>query len=203
MKGVSSEVVLAVLKELNIAPKIQLVPWARAYDSALNEKNYLIYSIARIPEREDLFQWVGAIAPYNTSLYKLKNKKAIQIRSLEDAKPYEIGCSRADVITIYLQNQGFTRLQQVTDDTQNLHKLLLGRVDLIAYDEASFVYKVQQEGLDLSQFERIYRLDELSDKLYMAFSKSSDPQLVQKFQEGLRIIKEKGIFDKIQNKYFF
>ena len=203
MKGVSSEVVLAVLKELNIKAKFMLYPWSRAYVLAIKEKNYLIYSIARIPEREHLFHWVGTIAPYKTSLYKLKTRKDIKVESFEDAKKYDIGCSQSDVITIYLREKGLTRLNEVIDDSQNLYKLLLGRVDLIAYDEASFVYKVKQEGLDITKYERIYRLDELSDDLYMALSKPSDPLLVKKFQTGLQAVKKKGIFDAILKKYFF
>ena len=93
MKGVSTEVVLAVLKEVNVKAKIELYPWARAYQIATTKKNHLIYSIGRIPERENLFHWVGTIAPYKTSLYKLKIRKDIKIGSLNDAKRYTIGCS--------------------------------------------------------------------------------------------------------------
>ncbi|MGI0117039.1 substrate-binding periplasmic protein [Zooshikella sp. RANM57] len=202
IKGLSSQIVMAVLKEINIKAEIKFYPWARAYLYATTLKNHLIYSIARIPEREHLFYWVGTIAPYKTSLYKLKSRKDIKINSLEEAKKYTIGCSFADVITIYLQKKGFILLDQVSNDAQNLQKLLHGRVDVIAYDEASFVYKVNQKGLDISKFERIYRLEELSDDLYMAFSKTSDIALVRKFQDGLRTIKKNGVFDKIQREYF-
>ena len=201
-KGVSSEVVQAVLDEIDMEAAFHFYPWVRAYRIALNKENHLIYSIARIPEREDMFHWVGAIAPYNTSLYKLKSRKDIEINSLDDARPYIIGSSRADVITAYLEDKGGFDLDVVTRDSQNLHRLLLGRVDLIAYDEASLVYKVQQEGLDITLYERVYRLEDLSDDLYMAFGKTSDISLVKKFQEGLRSIKDKGIFDKIRQKYF-
>ncbi len=122
---------------------------------------------------------------------------------MNDAKRYTIGCSIADVITTYLQSKGFLSLKQVRDDRLNLRKLLKGRIDLQAYDEASFAYMVQQEGLDLSKFERVYRLEELSDDLYLAFSKTSDISLVKKFQKELRAIKENGVFDEIQKKYFF
>ena len=71
-RGLSSEVVQAVLKQINRQAEFEFYPWARAYEIAQNEKNNLIFSIARIPEREALFNWVGSIAPYKTSLYKLK-----------------------------------------------------------------------------------------------------------------------------------
>ncbi|NQY93223.1 MAG: transporter substrate-binding domain-containing protein, partial [Campylobacteraceae bacterium] len=91
MKGISSEIVLAVLKEINVTAKIVSYHWSRAYVLASTKKNHLIYSIARIPEREELFHWIGTIAPYSTSFYKLKSRKDIKINSLDDAKKYTIG----------------------------------------------------------------------------------------------------------------
>ncbi|WP_166263630.1 substrate-binding periplasmic protein [Marinobacter caseinilyticus] len=201
-KGLSTEVVLAVLRELDMDIDIKFYPWARSYRLASSQKNHLIYSIARIPEREDEFEWIGAIAPYQTSLYRLKKRDDIVVNSLDDAKNYAIGCSKADVITRYLKDQGFSTLDVVSRDTQNLKRLARARVDLIAYDEASFNYQVRQQGLDRSQFERVWRIDDLSDQLYIAFSKDSDPEMVQKFRQALETIKTAGTVDRIHEKYF-
>ncbi|MDE1462668.1 substrate-binding periplasmic protein [Spartinivicinus poritis] len=203
IEGMSTEILLAVLEEAELKPQISIYPWARAYDLALNTKNFMIYSIARIPERENLFQWVGAIAPYKTSLYKLQERTDINIQSLEDAKRYSIGCSISDVITTYLEKQGFSDLKIVSNDTQNLRKLLLGRVDLIAFDEASFVYNIKKEGLTIRKYTRVYRLEDLSDELYIAFNKDSDTTLVKKVRNALITIQKKGIIQLIHKKYFF
>jgi polar amino acid transport system substrate-binding protein len=200
-KGLSSEVVQAVLKQIELQASIEFYPWARAYETAQTEKNTLIYSIARIPEREALFHWVGAIAPYNSSLYKLKSNKSIQVNSIDDAKKYQVGVSLNDVTVAYLHRHHFTSLKTVSRDVLNIRLLAKNRIDLIAYEEASFVYALQEEGLDASLFERVYRLDEISDQLYMAFSLGSDAELVSAFKGGLEIIKMNGVYDKIQLKY--
>jgi len=201
-KGLSSEVVQAVIKEAKLDARIVFYPWARAYMLALHQKNHLIYSIARIPERENLFHWVGAISPYKTSFYKLKARTYINVTNLEDAKNYLIGVSLADVITIYLQEKGFEKLAMVAEDKQNLHKLILERVDLIAYEENSFIHKVREQKLDPSKFERVFRLEDLSDELYMALSKTSDLKLFEKLRSGLRQIKKNGVYEKIHLQYF-
>ncbi|MCX4029478.1 transporter substrate-binding domain-containing protein [Endozoicomonas sp. SM1973] len=203
IEGMSTEILLAALEEAKLKPKISIYPWARAYDIALNTKNYMIYSIAKIPERENLFQWVGAIAPYKTSLYKLKERTDINIQSLDDAKQYSIGCSISDVITTYLKKQGFSQLRAVSNDTQNLRKLLLGRIDLIAFDEASFVHNIKKEGLAINKYSRVYRLEDLSDELYIAFNKNSDAALVEKVRNALATIQKKGVIQSIHKKYFF
>lgn len=201
-KGLSSEVVQAVLKQIKLNAAIEFYPWARAYEIARNEKNVLIYSIARIPEREQLFQWVGAIAPYKTSLYKLRANKSVTANSIAQAKQYEIGVSLNDVTLTYLQRHKFASLRTVSSDVLNIRLLANNRIDLIAYEEASFSYTLKMEKLDPSLFERVLRLEDLSDQLYMAFGAESDANLVAEFKRGLQAIKENGVYEDIQKRYF-
>ena len=201
-KGLSSEVVQAVLKKINLQASIEFYPWSRAYETALTDKNILIYSIARITEREALFHWVGAIAPYKTSLFKLKSNKSIQVNSIAQAKKYDIAVSSEDVISTYLKRHQMPSLVTVASDILSIRLLANNRIDLIASDEASFYHRLQDEGLDASLFERVFRLDELSDQLYMAFSLTSDANLITAFRDGLEAITVNGTYDQIQQQYF-
>ena len=200
-KGLASEVVEAVLHEANLSADTHFYPWARAYMLALHQKNHLIYSIARIPEREDLFYWVGSISPYKTSFYKLKSRKDVEIATLEDAKKYLVGVSLADVTTVYLQEKGFSKLQMVPDDTQNLHKLTARRVDIIAYEENSFLHKVNEQNLNPQDYERVFRLEDLTDELYMALNRNSDLKLFDQLRKALKRIKENGVYEAIHQRY--
>jgi len=200
-RGLSSEVVQAVLKEIGLQASIIFLPWKRAYLTVQSNENFMIYSIARIPERENMFHWVGPVAPYKTSFYKLKSNKTVHVNSLEDAKEYKVGVASADVIEIYLKRMGFRSFSRVHDDRLNIRMLAQGHIDLIAYDEASFLHVVKNEGLNPSRFERLFRLEDISDNLYLAFNKNSKPELVQKFITGLETIREKGIIDQIHAKY--
>ncbi|MEM5527841.1 transporter substrate-binding domain-containing protein [Gammaproteobacteria bacterium AS21] len=200
-QGLATEVVQAVLQQLKLDVDIEFYPWARAYELAQTEKNILIYSIARIPERENLFQWVGTIASYKTSLYKLKANKEIKVNTLEQAKQYEIGLSLNDVIVTYLQRHQFPSLKTLSTGLLNIRMLANDRIDLIAYDEASFSYALQEEGVEDALFEKVYTLDELSDQLYMAFSPRSDKALVKAFADALQVIKANGSYEQIQKKY--
>ena len=95
--GMSTEVVQEVLKEVGIKTKIEVYPWVRSYKMALNNKNILIYSIARTKHREKLFKWIGNISPYNVYIYKLKSRDDIKFDSLESAKKYIFGGVKEDV----------------------------------------------------------------------------------------------------------
>jgi len=205
-RGLSVEVLQTVLDELYKAyplepkPDIQFMPWARAYHKASTVKNVLIFSIARIPEREALFHWIGEIAPYRTSLYKL-SQNPIQIKSLKDARDYDVGVSQQDVIYSFLRSEGFTRLDVIGSDLLNIRKLKHDRIPLIAYDEASFSFAMRSDH-NPDAFERVLRIEPLSGSLYMAFSEGSDPYLISRFREALEQIKADGRYEKILQRYF-
>jgi len=201
-RGMSSEVVQAMLEYAGLKAEVEFFPWARAFRIAQTEPNTLIYSIARIPERELLFEWIGAIAPYRTSFYKLKSNTGLHIDSLDDARSHRIGVSQADVIKIYLENRGFEQLEVVSADHLAIRMLYLGRMELLAFDEAAMPLRVKKEGLDISLLERVFRIDELSKELYVAIHPDSDPSLIRKLRDSLSAIKQNGEYQAIKLRYF-
>ena len=200
-KGLSTEVVEAVLAETGLDADIVFYPWARSYLMAQSRKNTLIYSMARIPEREDLFEWVGVVCPISTSFFKLASNQDLKINSLDDARQHLIGVTLKNVNHIYLEAKGFSNFELESQDLINMRKLAHGRIDLVPFDEASFYYQVKRDGMDPDLFEPVFRLEDLSKHLYMAFSKSSDPELVERFRVALRTIQENGVYDGIVARY--
>src|ERR1039457_5861604 len=93
--GFSTEVVEAVLKEIKVQGSFQSLPWARAYETARDMEDVLIYSIGRTREREKLFKWVGVIAPTNYYLFSSSGKK-MKLEYLDEAKKYQIGTVNED-----------------------------------------------------------------------------------------------------------
>lgn len=201
-RGLSTEVVQKALEYAGLEAEIEFYPWARAYQVAQRQPNTLIYSIAFIPEREPLFEWIGVIAPYRTSFYKMKSNTDIRVSRLEEAKSYQVGVSHADVIETYLRGEGFNNLQVTTDDRLNVRMLYFGRLDMIAYDEASFPRLIKDEGLNPELVEREYRIKELTGDLYMAIHPDSDPELIRRLKEGLQKVRESGDLEAIQSRYF-
>jgi polar amino acid transport system substrate-binding protein len=127
--GISTEIVMEMGKRAKVPMNIQLTPWARAYQAALNSANHCVYSAARLPEREALFKWVGPIATNKWALFA-KSDFNKPINTLEDAKVYRIGGVNTDAKSLYLKSLGFTNFELVGDDNLNLVKLMTGRIDL-------------------------------------------------------------------------
>lgn len=204
LTGMSTEIVQLVLKEAGIQHEsIQSLPWARAYDMALTQPNILIFSIGRSQERESKFKWVGVIAPYDVYLFKLKENTALKINSLDDVKTHKTGAVRDDVRAQYLKTKGIpeSAMDIVSTDSLNIRKLFEKRIDMFPIDELAASFLAKQEKLDFTKIEKVFFLKDLSAGLYMAFSKNTPDEIVNKCKATLEKIKADGRFDKIKTKY--
>lgn len=203
VKGISTEVVKAVLAKVGIQAEIKIYPWARLYRMATEEANVLAFSMGRMPDREAHFHWIGPIAPpIRAALFKLKTRTDMTINSLEDAKRYEIGVVRDDGGHRILLAQGFEQeknLFPVTQGEQNIHKLLAGRIDLFFSDNMFVLTKTKALGLPLDRLEEAFVFMEIEN--YMVLSKQTPASLVERLRQAFEQMKAKGTIEAIAQKY--
>ncbi|QBC42913.1 amino acid ABC transporter substrate-binding protein [Iodobacter fluviatilis] len=204
LTGFCTEIVQAILKEINIQGDFQSMPWARAYDIALKNENVLIYSIGRTPQREMQFKWIGPIAHANNYLFALASSH-IKISQLADAKKYQIASVNADIREQFLESQGFskgTNLQSSVKYQHNYEKLKLGRVDLWAMNDIAAYHLVRQAGDDPEKILiKTYKLQLDESRYFIAFSHKTSDKIVDRFNIGLENIKKNGILNLIKNKW--
>jgi polar amino acid transport system substrate-binding protein len=204
--GMSTEVVRAVLEEIGLQASIQSMPWARAYDIALNAENVLIYSITRTAQREKLFKWVGEIAPMNWYLYA-RPESNIRLDNLDEARQYQIATVKDDAGEQYLEAKGFTigkNLQSNNKYQYNYEKFKLGRVDLWISIELNARYLIRQAGEDpAAMVVPVLSLPDLGgdEGLHMAFSLQTADAMVERFRQGLQAIRSNGTYDAIARKW--
>jgi polar amino acid transport system substrate-binding protein len=204
--GLSTEIVQTVMKGVGASAKIEVLPWARAYDLALHTENLLIYSIARTAEREHLFKWVGAIAPTRWYIFSLSDRP-IQLTSLDDARRYHIATVKQDVGEQYLIAHGFEvgkELQSSSMYENNYRKLKVDHVELWISNELNAINLMRKNGDDPdTTMVRSLPLPELSseDGLYMAFSQGTPDETVNRFRAELERIRKNGTYAAILDKW--
>lgn len=206
LTGLSTEVVQAVLEEIGVPANIQSMPWARAYDIALNSENVLIYSIARTAQREQLFKWVGVVAPMDWYLYA-RPDSGIKLDKLDDARRYQIATVNEDAGEQYLLSKNFAvgkNLQSNNKYAYNYEKLKLGRVDLWISIELNARYLMRQAGDDPAKVAvPVLRLTDLGEGtgLHMAFGPRTSDAVVERFRKGLQTIRSNGTYDAIAKRW--
>ncbi len=204
MKGFTVELIQAILSKTAHQGKTQLYPWARAELMSLQKENVLIHTLTRSAKRENLYKWVGPLAPREMYYFKLKERKDIHINTLEDAKNYRTIAIIGHSVTKYLLSKGFEmgkNIYSVTSDKQRIKMLFLGHADLICIIEPILYWRLKQSGIDRAKFEKVFLIDG-SKQYYMAFSKQTSDTIVNQFREVFNVIRNDGTFEKIKAKYF-
>lgn len=185
--GVSTKIVEATLKQAGLESRIEVYPWARAFYIATSTPNVLIYNMARTPEREDEFHWIGPVANYRLGLVRLTERTDLAPNHIKDLGSAVIAVQRGDFSTVFLQQQGMKigkELQLSADILESWRLLLKGKVDYVIDDAAALALMEKQ----LSQPQGITRfvlaIPQLEQKTYLAASKATDPVLVKKLQQA-------------------
>jgi polar amino acid transport system substrate-binding protein len=184
--GDSVDIVGSILKvtgSTKTIKDIKVLPWATAYENALNNKNYALFSTGRTEKREKLFKWAGPLHEIKIVILTKKNNN-IRIRSLDEVKQYRIAAVKDDISQQVMNSavKGLS-LSLAANTNDNLLRLNEGTIDLVVADETSLKGLIKQDGFNPDDYESIYTLKEV--KLWIAFNLLTSDALVQMVQTAL------------------
>ena len=166
---------------------------------ALEEKNIILFGMARTEVRQNEFNWIGPIAEKRDILVA-KKKSGLIINSLEDAKKVNhIGTLRGDAKEIFLKRHGFANLVSTHDDQNNVNKLLLGRIDLWATKIPGLKTICSLTGVDHREFVEVYNMRR--SEIYITISKKTSEKVVQAWTDAFNDMSADGTVLKIKSKW--
>ncbi len=199
--GLSVDIVKEIQKRVGSHEQIKVFPWARAYSLALEEKNVVLFSITHTESRKGLFKWICPLVTKRDILVAKKGS-GIEINSLEDAKKVKrIGTIRDDSKERLLKSHGFTNLESVSDEQQNVKKLILGRIDLWVNKQPGLKTVCDLAGVDYHQLEEVFHLRERD--LCIAFSRNTSDSIVRKWRNAFNDMLTDGTIQQIRNTWNF
>ncbi len=205
IEGIVTEVVKATLEQAGVSYDIEAYPWARAYEMARTGENVLIYSILKLPNRAAHFKWIKIDGlAVEMALFRPKYRKDINLESLDDAKKYRIGVTRATSTHHFLLSQGFVEganLFPVNSEDLNLHKSepSTRRIDLTTGDPLSLARWLKMSGLPSDYWVRTMPLFERP--IYMAFGLNTSDAVIEKIRQALEEIQAQGKVAAILQSY--
>jgi polar amino acid transport system substrate-binding protein len=196
INGIAVDIVREIFKRADISYSLTLrFPWERVYKLALENPGYGAFVMARLPDRERLFKWVGPIGPDDWIMLAKADSK-ISLETLEDARKYRIGAYKGDAIAMTLAKQGLKPVV-VLRDQDNAKKLVNGQIDLWATGDPAGRYLARLEGV--SGLKTVLRFN--SAELYLALNKDVPDDTVAKLQAALDQMRKEGKVDEIMAQY--
>lgn len=209
--GAMSEIMVEILKEVahdgRTPPlgdvKIQYVPWKRAFKTATEGKNIVLYPAGISKEREALLDWFGPRLPRNISVYALKSVKKNSVKA-SDLKGQLIGVTRGYSWEKDIRELGATPDESV-DDRTLVRKIMGGRMTYMAVDEEVLRYTLmlmshEEPAVLKVEFQKVYSLS----KGWRTFgiSENSNPYLLQRLQAAYQKLENNGTVKRILGKHF-
>lgn len=183
--GIATDLLKRACAEAALTCQIHIVPWARAYRMALAQKNSLVFSTTRIPERENAFVWLGPILPRTTFLYTLASTP-FSIDRLSGKDGFVIGTVYNDVSISDLRRLGVPDSVMENSPTldDSLRKLMGRRVTGVIDTEIGMKWFLKTHGYAEDEVKAVMPVFYAGD-YYYALNLASDPVLVQKLRDGL------------------
>jgi len=181
--GSSTGIVKAIINKLGENITIEVLPWAKAYETVLLEPDTALYSMARTPERENMFMWVGPIGAYENWLYAKKGSN-IRVSSLDEARTVTgIAVVKDEAGQQKLAQQGFINFVYTDSTADGLKKLVAGQADLWLGTGADVDLVAKKAGVDPAEIEAVAFVHKVD--LYIGFNKNTPYATVLSWQNAL------------------
>ena len=187
IKGISVDILRGVLQRLDTpvsSDRIRVLPWARAYETALSRNNTAVFATVRLAEREHLFKWAGPLATERKVVFAKKDNRP-SIASPDDLNRYRIGVVKEDSAHLQLQGIGVnaSRIYAYPNVQGVIAAAMDGSIDLWCYGETVGRYSSRAVTGDPNYFAVVYSL--APQDLYYAFNPNTSDQFVAEFQSAL------------------
>ncbi len=197
--GFGTDIVREIMQRNNLFEDIRLTTWSNAYQMALDNPNFCIFTLDRTDQRDPLFQWVGPIGTNETFFYTRADSD-ISINSIEDAMNLDaVGTVNSWYSDQYLQELGFTNLVSDGNPGVVVEWLMNGDVDAFVCSGLTISDILSANDYSYAEVDAAFLL--MSSDFYIAFSNNTPASTVGTWQETLDAMHADGTYDVIYQKW--
>ncbi len=205
-KGYVVEFVEAIVKdaateEPMLSHQVQFMPWKRAMRITQHANNALLFSISRTPEREEQYQWIGEVSPYEVAIYRHKDGPTVNPDDLDALKTYRFGFQSGSAFEEVIKAKGFTNVMPVTFGREAIRLLRGKRVDFAPLVSESYYYRMEQFGFEPEDYVSVMKVDALCKKLWLVTGKSTPPNVVNALKRSYHKLSAQAQLEKFIEKY--
>ncbi len=202
--GLASEIVLESMKAVGDEVKFLFYPWARCTDAVLNDSSIVgTFPWSKTEERSKKFDYSDLFLKSDEKLFFIKGlNKNIEWNQPQDLKSFSFAGTRSYAHVEFLEKAG-AKVDVADSDELNFKKLLAGRIQYFPVSEAVGWDLIKTKfAADKDKFATVTK-PILSDSLAIMVKKddAKSKAFLEKFNKGLKIIKENGKFSEISKKY--
>ena len=201
--GFAAEIVTYAFLVHGIEVHIEFVNWEQCEKQVRSGSVFASFPQKKTAERHEFALFSAPIALSKSVLFfKKENLKNFTFKQIDDLKGYRIGGTRGYFYESMFKKAGIP-VEYVSLNASSIKKLYIGVVDLVPENEFVGWGLIQKLYPD-----EMYRFqatqNALSENTLHLMVSRQDPRarvLLEKFDKGLRLLQEKGIYQKILKRY--
>lgn len=201
--GFFSELVTEALARAGYRVEFQYRPWKRALHEAKKGDVHGLMDAYWKKDRVGFLDYPDVVWKVREEFIALRDNPVKYSGKLGDLKDVVIGSLRGSAQDEELRAAGI-RTDVVTDQRQNVEKLLKGRIDAMLIPNSIFFYHAEQldPRFDRTRVKILTPPYKIYD-MYVVFSKKKPgyAKLTADFNRGLKLIKTDGTYQKILEKH--
>lgn len=180
---------------------LRFAPWKRAIKNTQQLENVLLFSISRTPEREALYQWIGAVSPYEVAVYRKAEGPQVAATSLSELSQYRFAAQTASSFEELIKSEDFHHIIPVNQGKEAIKLLKMDRVDFAPMVTASFPYRMEQYGYNPSEFVEVAKVDKLCQQLWLVTGHNTSKEVVDALSASLNKLKNQGLLQQLIDDY--
>lgn len=182
---------------------VVLQPRLRAEKSFLDTPGGLLFPLARLPEREGRFRWVGPILPRRVGVYSLGARSDIRFRGLQQLDGLRVGATAGTATMEQLLAEGLKpgrELEVAPSYETAVRKLLAGRMDLLVIGDINLYWQLHLLREPAERVREVGVLDASTDYCF-GLRPDGDAALADALQRALEQLRRNGSLDKLKQAY--
>lgn len=201
VKGFSTEVVQAIMEELNVSYPVEIYPGARGKRMLNTLPNVMHFSLFRTPEREAKYKWVGPISKQAVYFYKRKDNPK-RYSDIEDIKKASlVTIPHKGLVADRVAASGVTNVIKLSDREKQFALLFSGRAELsVNVSPLGVAHYLKMMGKPVDSLVPT-QVKLVEFPLYIACSKNISDAVIRRWQEALEKVKASPKYQQIYEKY--
>ncbi|MBA8737125.1 substrate-binding periplasmic protein [Chromobacterium violaceum] len=197
--GLYPEVAHEIQHRLGQQLPITMLPWARAFAKLQSEPTTCILDMARTPEREKKFQWIGPVTTGRFGFYA-KRSNRLRIHNLAEAKAVDrVLVPKGWYTHDLLKKLGFSNLEPTMSPETMVAMLLHDRGKLMFAAAFTLPRLLVKAEARLDDVEMVMLVNQ--SQSYIACSLDTPSEFVIAWQRMLVAMKRDGTFGSMFQKW--
>ncbi len=203
--GYTAEIVTHALLASDIEPVYKFMPWKRCAKMVESGEAFAAFPYAVTEERKKYSYFSEPIAQSRNVFFYLKSKLgSFDYNHLDELKSKTIGGVAGYFYKKIFQEAGL-KMDYASGEESAFKKLYMGRVDLVPASELvgwQLINKLYPgESHKFGSTATAFKANDLHLMVSKSFPEAT--ALLQRFNDGLQVIKDKGIDKQLRGKYNF